>query len=305
MSVRSKDKIGYERFDLRKEGIYLLFILPAVLAYTVFTIIPLIISMMYSFTDWDATTVWANWVGLRNFRDLFSNVAISTSLKNTMFYAIVLPLLVTLVAIPLAVGLNTRMKTRNFQRAAFFFPSVPSALILGYIWSYILSPTKYGLMNTILNSMGLPTVLWLAKPGLAMASMIGVALWQNAGWHACIYLANLQSIPQSYYEAATVDGANAWQRFVHITFPQIAPSMTISVMLLFTGSLKVYDLPYSLTEGGPGYATTMMTQMIINTGLVDKQYAKSCAMSLVFFLIIVVCTVIQLTTMKRREEKLQ
>ena len=289
--------------NLKREFPYLLFILPAFLGYTTFTIVPLLNSFKYAFTNWDGFNT-AEFVGLKNFFDLFGDAPMMRALLNTLVYAVSVPLLVTLLAIPLAVLLNGKMKTRNLQRAVFFFPSVPSVLILGYLWSYMLSPTGRGLINTILGVFNIDKVLWLGKPMLAMFSIIMVSVWSQVGWHACIYLANLQSIPASYIEAARIDGASGWGIFRHITFPMLAPSMTISVMLLLTGSLKVFDLPFSLTNGGPGYSTLMVTQIIITRGVTEKLYGKATAMSVVFFFVICICTIIQLSLMKKREEKL-
>lgn len=292
-----------DRFRLRKEAPYLLFIVPAFIGYTLFVITPLVLTFRYAFTNWNGTNQ-AEWVGFANFSTAFADVTMSAAVLNTLKFAVFVPLLVTLFAIPLAVALNTNMRTRNFQRAAFFFPSVPSALILGYIWAYILNPTGAGMLNKLIVGMGGKAVLFLAKPDLAFASMVGVAVWQQVGWHACIYLANLQSIPLDYYEAAKIDGANAWQRFRAITFPSLAPSMTISVMLLLTGSLKVFDLPFSLTKGGPGYTTTMITQIIISKGITEKMYGKATALSVIFFGVIFLLTTLQLTVMKKREARL-
>lgn len=288
---------------LKKEFPYLLFILPAFLGYTTFTIVPLLNSFKYAFTNWDGFNR-AEFVGFKNFLDLFGDAPMMRALLNTLVYAVSVPLLVTALSIPLAVLLNGKMKTRNLQRAIFFFPSVPSVLILGYLWSYMLSPTGRGLINTILALFKIDKVLWLGTPVLAMVSIIMVSVWSQVGWHACIYLANLQSISSSYIEAARIDGASGWAIFRHITFPMLAPSMTISVMLLLTGSLKVFDLPFSLTNGGPGYSTLMVTQIIITRGVTEKLYGKATAMSVVFFFVICVCTVIQLYLMKKREEKL-
>ena len=292
-----------EPFKLRKEAPYLMFLLPALIAYSLFVVIPLVLSFRYAFTDWDGVNE-AAWVGLQNFQTAFKDKTMIIAMSNTFWYSIFVPLLVTALAIPLAVILNANMKTRNLQRAIFFFPSVLSALIMGYIWAYVLNPTASGMLNTILGYFGIAPVKWLARANTAFGSLIGVAVWQQMGWHACIYLANLQSIPKEYYEAATIDGANALHRFRYITFPLIAPSMTISVMLLLTGSLKVFDLPFSLTGGGPGYTTTMVTQIIITKGVSERMYGKATALSLIFFGLIFIVTVIQLTVMKRRETSL-
>jgi len=287
----------------KKELPYILFILPAFIGYTIFVITPLIQSFGYAFTNWDGHSR-ADFVGFQNFIDLVRDQQMMLALRNTLVYSAAVPILVTLFAIPLAVLLNSKMKTRNLQRAIFFFPSVPSILILGYLWSYVLNPTSRGLINTVLNFMGFDSVMWLATPNLAMLSVIIVAVWQATGWHTCIYLANLQSIPKEVLESAKIDGAKGLSIFRYITYPMLAPAMTISVMLLLTGSLGVFALPFALTGGGPGLSTTMVTQIIITRGITERLYGRATAMSLVFFLIILVCTVIQLTIMKRREERL-
>lgn len=287
---------------LKKELPYLGFILPAFIVYTVLTIFPLIQTLTLSFTDWDGFAMTdLNFVGLQNFETVFRNRAMRTALTNTISYSFVFTLLTTFFAIPLALALNSKMRTRNIQRAMFFFPSVPSAIILGYLWAFILAPHRNGLFNIVLGWFGIEPVLWLALPNTAMLSLLMVNLWNVVGWHACIYLAQLQSIPAEYYEAAKVDGASAWQRFRFVTFPMLAGAMTISVMLLLVNSLRLFDLPFALTGGGPGTATTMISQEIIRVGFIQRQYGAATAISTIFFVFISVVSIIQLTLMKRRE----
>ena len=192
------------------------------------------------------------------------------------------------------------MKTKNFQRAAFFFPSVPSALVIGFLWSYIMSPLSYGLLNRVVEFFGGKPVLWLANPKMAMVSVLFVSVWRQLGWHACIYLAQLQSISSDLYEAARIDGANGLQLFFKITVPQLKPAMVTSIMLLMISSLKVFDLPFALTGGGPGYSTTMISQVIIQRGFTDKMYGRSMSSASIFFIFVAVITVIQ---QKAGEEK--
>ena len=290
------------KVKLRKELPYLLFILPAFIVYTILTVIPLVQTLGLSFTNWDGYSMsHLSFTGLKNFRLVFADRSMKTALLNTCFYSIVFPLVTTDFAIPLSLVLNSGMKTKNLQRAVFFFPSVPSAIILGYLWAYILSPTGNGLLNKLLGLFGIHPVMWLAVPKWAMFSVLLVNLWSVVGWHACIYLAQLQSIPTEYYEAANVDGATAWQKFRYITFPMLASAMTVSVMLLLLNSMKLYDLPFALTSGGPGTSTTLVSQIIIKTGFVEKSYGKATAMSAIFFVFIAVISVIQLKLMKKRE----
>ena len=290
------------KVKLRKELPYLLFILPAFIVYTILTVIPLVQTLGLTFTNWDGYSMsHLSFTGLKNFRLVFADRSMKTALLNTCFYSIVFPLVTTVFAIPLSLVLNSGMKTKNLQRAVFFFPSVPSAIILGYLWAYILSPTGNGLLNKLLGLFGIHPVMWLAVPKWAMFSVLLVNLWSVVGWHACIYLAQLQSIPTEYYEAANVDGATAWQKFRYITFPMLASAMTVSVMLLLLNSMKLYDLPFALTSGGPGTSTTLVSQIIIKTGFVEKSYGKATAMSAIFFVFIAVISVIQLKLMKKRE----
>ena len=290
------------KVKLRKELPYLLFILPAFIVYTILTVIPLVQTLGLSFTNWDGYSMsHLSFTGLKNFRLVFADRSMKTALLNTCFYSIVFPLVTTVFAIPLSLVLNSGMKTKNLQRAVFFFPSVPSAIILGYLWAYILSPTGNGLLNKLLGLFGIHPVMWLAVPKWAMFSVLLVNLWSVVGWHACVYLAQLQSIPTEYYEAANVDGATAWQKFRYITFPMLASAMTVSVMLLLLNSMKLYDLPFALTSGGPGTSTTLVSQIIIKTGFVEKSYGKATAMSAIFFVFIAVISVIQLKLMKKRE----
>ena len=290
------------KVKLRKELPYLLFILPAFIVYTILTVIPLVQTLGLSFSNWDGYSMsHLSFTGLKNFRLVFADRSMKTALLNTCFYSIVFPLMTTVFAIPLSLVLNSGMRTKNLQRAVFFFPSVPSAIILGYLWAYILSPTGNGLLNKLLGLFGIHPVMWLAVPKWAMFSVLLVNLWSVVGWHACIYLAQLQSIPTEYYEAANVDGATAWQKFRYITFPMLASAMTVSVMLLLLNSMKLYDLPFALTSGGPGTSTTLVSQIIIKTGFVEKSYGKATAMSAIFFVFIAVISVIQLKLMKKRE----
>ena len=289
---------------LRNELPWLLLVAPAFIIYTVLTIIPLFQTFLYSFTNFSGLAPNPDFVGLDNYFRAFSTRAVSTSFSNTIIYAIAVPIIITLLAIPLALLLDTQMRTRNLQRAVFFFPSVISALFLGYIWNFVLSPSSQGLVNSLLLAFGQKKLLLLADPKTAMALLILVTVWTSTGWHACIYLANLQVIDQALFEAADIDGAGAFQKFRYITFPNLAPAMTISVLFLLLASLKVFDLPFSLTEGGPGYATTMVTQSIITEGVNSSRIGFASAMSMMFLALIALVTFFQVGVMSRREEKL-
>ena len=267
-------------------------------------IIPTISTFALSFTDYNGLSTDFSFLGLSNYISVFQNESALSSIFNSLIYGITVPVLVTLLAIPLALVLNSRIKSKNILRAIFFFPSVISTLFLGYIWKFILSSSSTGLINSIRVNAGSEPLLLLADPKYAMLFLILITVWSSTGWHACIYIANLQTISHDYYEAATLDGASGWQKFRYITLPMLAPSMTSSVLLLLTGSLKAYDLPYALTGGGPGSSTTMITQTIIEEGVTANRVGYASAMSFLFLIVIAVITVSLTRYMNMREKRL-
>lgn len=293
-----------KKFQLKREITWVLFILPTLIIYCIVTVIPTIQTFGYSFTDFNGLSQNFSFVGLKNYFKIFQNTDAITSITNSLLYGIVVPILVTGLAIPLAMALNSRIKSKNILRAVFFFPSVISSLFIGYIWKFILSPSEMGLINGIRISGGKEALLLLADSKMAMVLLVLVTVWANTGWHACIYIANLQTISGDYYEAATLDGATGWQKFRNITFPMLAPAMTSSLLLLLTSSLKAFDLPFALTNGGPGHATTMITQTIIDEGVTANQIGYASSMSFVFLVIISIITIIQTKYLNKREQRL-
>ncbi|KGE17632.1 carbohydrate ABC transporter permease [Paenibacillus wynnii] len=283
---------------------YQLFLIPILLFYTLFTIYPLIKSFIFSLTDFNGYNKNYNFVGMSNYLKIFKDDAIVSGISYTLLYAISSTVLITLVAIPLALILDQNFFTKNIHRAIFFFPSIPSGLLLAYIWGFILAPISSGVLNTVLREVfNLGPQPWLSDPNLAKLMTIIVAAWAGAGWHAVLYLAFLQGISKDYYEAASIDGAGRWGQIRHITLPLLAPAMTVSIMLLLTGGLKVFEIPFALTRGGPGFETHTITQVIVLRGISEVQYGLASAMSIVFFLIVLVITFFQVSWMQKREER--
>lgn len=293
-----------KKFQFKREFSWFLFIVPAVVIYCIVTVIPTLETIGYSFTNFNGLSADFDFVGLHNYLKIFKNDNAIQSILNSVIYGFTVPVLVTVLAIPLALALNSNIKSKNVLRVVFFFPSVISTLFIGYIWKFILSSSTMGLINGIRAAHGKEALALLSDTKLAMFLMILVAVWASVGWHACIYIANLQTISGDYYEAAYLDGATPFQRFRYITFPMLAPAMTSSVLLLLTGSLKAYDLPFALTGGGPGNATTMITQTIIDEGVTSNQVGYASSMSFLFLIIICVISMLQTTYMNRRERKL-
>ncbi|WP_420814003.1 carbohydrate ABC transporter permease [Phytoactinopolyspora endophytica] len=281
-----------------------MFLVPVAAVFVVLFAIPLGRSIYYSFTDFDGYSNEKNFVGLRNYGRIFSDSAMSAGLSFTLLFAVGTTLLVTMIAIPLAVVLDQKFFGRNVVRAVFFFPAIPSIALLGLVWTFILSPLASGVLNSTLDALfGVGPVPWLSDSTLARASTIFVGVWAQAGWHAILYLAYLQSIPGDYYEAATIDGASSRQQFFRITLPLLMPAMTVSQLLLLTGGLKVFDLPFTLTGGGPGYSTHTITQAIIQGGLAQGRFGEGSALAVVFMLVVLAVILGQLAVARRLERR--
>lgn len=290
--------------DPRRTNAYLPFLVPIGIVFVVLFLVPLAQTFYYSLTNASGYSNAMRFVGLENYRRILTDQTMLAGLTFTVLYTVGTTILITVIAIPLAVVVNRKFFGRNFVRSVFFFPAIPSLAILGLVWGYILSPLASGALNSLLQGLfSVGPFPWLSSDTLARVSVIGVALWSSAGWHAVIYLAYLQSIPADYYESATVDGSSPRQQFFHITLPLLTPAIVISQFLLLTGGLRVYDLPFTLTKGGPGYATTTITQSIITNGVSQGRYGLASALSVLFTLSVAVLVVVQLVVSRRIERR--
>lgn len=285
---------------------YQVFLIPILIIYTLFTIYPLIRSFMLSLTNFNGYSTNYDFIGLKNYARLFADNAIVSGISFTILFALATTVLVTLLAIPLALILDQNFFSKNVLRAVFFFPSIPSGLLLAFIWGFIFAPIPSGILNTFLRELfGMSAQPWLSDPLLAKISTIVVAVWATTGWHAVIYLAFLQSISKDFFEAAAIDGASKWQQIRYITIPLLAPAMTVSVLLLITNGLKVYEIPFALTNGGPGFETHTITQVIVLRGISEAQFGLASAISVIFFLIVLVIGFVQFNLMQKREDRMQ
>lgn len=270
--------------------------------FVVLYAIPFGQSLYLSFSDSSAVNRDPNFIGFENYRRIFNDSAMTSALFFTVLFTVATTVAITAIAIPLAVILNTKLIGRNFVRSAFFFPAIPSIAVLGLVWGLILSPLGSGLLNSVLNSLfGIDAIPWLAESNLARFSVILVGIWQFTGWHALLYLAYLQSISHDLYEAATVDGASKTRQFFSLTLPLLAPAMTVSWLLLLTGGLRVYELPFTMTGGGPGYSTYTITQSIIDRGLAEAEYGQASALAVIFLVISGAVVAVQMWYSSRME----
>ncbi|GHO96395.1 sugar ABC transporter permease [Reticulibacter mediterranei] len=290
---------------LRQFRVQSLFLLPALVIFTAFVIYPLLGSLYYSLTDWDGLAPDLHFVGLANFQQLLSDPTVLTDLKNTLVFAAGVMVLQNGLALLFAIMLDGLLRRLTFLRVLFLIPAMLSALAIGYIWSYIYTP-EFGFLNTFLGRIGLATWQqdWLGNAHLTLTSLILTNTWEWTGFSMVIFLAGLQAVPGELYEAANIDGTSGWQRFRHITFPLIAPSVTVNVVLTLIGSMKVFDLIFVMTNGGPGDASESLALRLYKEAFTLNHFGYGTAVGIVMSVLILALSVLNLRLLRKREVEL-
>ena len=281
---------------------FVIFILPALIIYLLFSITPFLYTIYYSFTDY--TDINLHFVGLKNYIKVLQTPVMLAAIKNSVIYAILLTGFQTLLGLPLAFVLNQKLKSRNLLRAVFFFPAVFSSLIIGYLWNFIMSSSDFGLINNILHQLGLGTLNFFTSKN-ALYSVILTQIWQWTGWAMVIFLANLQSISPDLYEAAEIDGANGLKKFMYVTLPLMCPSVKIVIVTGLIGGMKVFDIIYSMTSGGPGDATQTVMTVMMKKGISEGFYSTGSAFGVCFFIIVLAISAIVTKLMGKWSEAIQ
>ena len=238
-------------------------IIPGMAIFGIFFILPTLLSFFFSLTVWNLQE-W-RFVGLDNFKMFFAEPSLRGAITNTLIYAVLTSGFKTALALVIAVGLASKLPTRNFLRSVIFFPTIVSTVAIGIVFSSLMHP-KRGVINAALAVLGIAGPDWLGNGNLALYSVIMVDIWRGIGMAMMIYLAGISAIPIEYGEALVVDGGNAWDEFRHITLPLLRPSMNSVIILSFIGGLRSFDLIWAMTGGGPGFATEILSS------LVYKQY---------------------------------
>ena len=284
---------------------FVIFILPALIIYLLFSITPFLYTIYYSFTDYtDMNPINLHFVGLKNYIKVLQTPVMLAAIKNSVIYAILLTGFQTLLGLPLAFVLNQKLKSRNWLRAVFFFPAVFSSLIIGYLWNFIMSSSDFGLINNILHQLGLGTLNFFTSKN-ALYSVILTQIWQWTGWAMVIFLANLQSISPDLYEAAEIDGANGLKKFMYVTLPLMCPSVKIVIVTGLIGGMKVFDIIYSMTSGGPGDATQTVMTVMMKKGISEGFYSTGSAFGVCFFIIVLAISAIVTKLMGKWSEAIQ
>ena len=276
-----------------------LFLAPTVIGLGLFTFLPILASIVLAFFSWDIITP-PRFVGLENFADIAADPTIRVSFLNTIGFVVVAVTLQLAVALVLAVLVNTKMPglLKSFFRSVLFFPLVLSAASVSIIMGYLFNE-NFGLVNHILNLLGMADVPWLTSTHGAMIVVILVYVWQNFGFSFLLFLGGLSSIPKEVYEAAQVDGATGWKQFWRITFPLVSPTTLVASVMAIISALQIFDQPYVLTRGGPGDSTRTAVMVIYESAFKQLEFGKASAIGIVLTILIMLVTALQFRLSRR------
>ena len=278
------------------------FAVPAMAIYAFIVLYPSLAGAFYAFTDWTGIGSF-KWVGLENFKSLFSDEQSLGALRNTILLTVFIVIVQNAVGLALAIGVHTRIKSRYLLRTIFFAPAVLSSIVIAFLWKYMFNPQPDAGINALLGFFGLDFLQqnWLGDPSVALWAIGLTVVWQFAGYSMVIFLAALQGIPKELEEAAAIDGAGRYARFRHIVLPLIAPAMTINLTLSTIGGLKLFDQVFAITGGGPGYSTETLSTLIYKQAFVFGQYGYSTAVALVLAILVSALALVQMRYLQSRE----
>ena len=276
------------KFKRRDLAIGLLFISPWLVGFILWTLYPLVSSLYYSFTRYDLLRP-AQWIGFDNYIELFTDdPQFYTVIYNTLYYVVLSAPLGVISAFLMAALLNTKIAARPFFRAIFFFPAIVPTVVVAVVWQFLLN-IQFGAINSVLQGLGLPVIPFLSSPELAKPSLIMIYMWAQ-GNAIVIFLATLQDVPRSLYEAATVDGANALQKFWNITIPMCTPVILFNLIMGFIDGFQSFTLPWLLTGGGPSNSTEFYALYLYRNAFAYLRMGKASAMAWLLFIVIILFT---------------
>lgn len=280
---------------------FLLITIPILALFVCFNTIPLIRGVIYSFTNFKGFGSY-DWVGLRNYADLFTDARVGKSYLFTFKLAIASTIVVNVISLILALALNGRIRAKSFFRGAYFLPNILGALVVGYIFNYFFTYILPA-MGAMIGSESLSKSI-LSNPDSAWIGIVIVCAWQAIAMNTIIYISGLQTVPEDVYEAGGLDGATGWKQFRYLTFPLIIPFFSINRVLCVKNFLMVFDQIMALTKGGPAQSTESISYLIYNNGMSGGQFGFQSANAVIFFLVIVTVSVAQMKFTGKKEEQL-
>ncbi len=281
------------------------FIAPALVLYLLFIVVPTLSSVYYSFTSWDGISPNIRFIGLANYKEIFTSSRFGNALKNTIVLTVFISVFENVIALLLALLVDRVFIAKNFFRSLFYIPVLISGIVSGFIWK-VMYNYNFGVFNSILEKIGLESLCqdWLGDTRFTLLAIGVVLVWKGAGYYMVIYLASLQSISSDVLEAAEIDGANAFQKFFRITMPLISGAFTINFTLSLINGLKVFDQINVMTDGGPGFTSETLVYLLYKVGFNEGRQGFGTAVGLVLLFLIIILNSVQQKFLKSREVQL-
>ncbi|MFC0471773.1 carbohydrate ABC transporter permease [Halalkalibacter kiskunsagensis] len=281
------------KWQLMKKNVHAyVLLLPFLLIYTIFTLFPVAQGFVVSFYDWQILGD-KTFVGLKNYIKVFNDPVFYSSMSHTLLFVLLSTPILILVGFILALIVHQPIRGQVVFRLIFFLPMVLAVSVVASVWKAVLSGYT-GLVNFLLGLLGMPSeILWLGEPVLAWVSIIVITVWWTAGFNMVLYLAGLQDIPDELYEASKIDGATAWQRLRFITIPMLKGITLLVTFLQIVASFKIFSQVYLVTQGGPAGSTRTIIQYVYEEGFQKYAFGTASAMSYIFFIVLLLCTLIQ------------
>lgn len=291
-----------EKNTKKFDRVAFMFIAPAFVLFTMFVIIPTVSSVYYSFTSWDGISTDIKFIGLANYKEIFTSARFGNALKNTAILTVFISIFENVIALAFALMVDHVRWGKNFFRSAFYIPVLISGIVSGFIWK-IMYNYNFGTFNSLLQGVGLGEYRqdWLGNTALTLLMIGLVLIWKGAGYYMIIYLASLQGVPTELIEAAEIDGASAWQRFKSITVPLISGAFTINFTLSLIKGLKVFDEINVMTDGGPGFTSETLVYLLYKVGFNEGRQGFGTAVGIMLLFIIIILNTLQQKFLRSRE----
>lgn len=299
MSVFSVPRLRANAREWRESVWFLLLVGPNLLLLAAFTFWPMIYNAYLSTISWNFLSPIRRFVGLRNYETVLSSEIFRVVLINTAVFTVVSVAATMALGLGLALLLNQPLRWREGTRAVLFTPTVLSGAAIAIVWIYIFDP-RFGLLAQILGWFGILSPNWLADPNWAMAALLIVYIWKNTGYAVVIYLAGLQTIDRTLYEAARIDGAGPWGQFWHVTLPGLSPIIFFLLVTSILACFQAFDIIRVMTDGGPVNATNMLVYHLYERGFIQSQAGPAGVVAMVMFVLMLILTLLQLRFLERR-----
>ena len=280
---------------------FMMITIPVLVLFFVFNTLPLIKGFMYSFTNFKGYGSY-DWVGLRNYIDLFQDARVGKSYLFTFKFALVGTIIVNVLSLIMALALNSRIKFKSALRGIYFIPNILGGLVIGYIFGFIFTYILPAAGKAA--GIGFLSSSWLSSTKWAWFAIVVVAAWQSIAMNTIIYISGLQTVPEDVYEAGSIDGATGWTKFKSLTFPLIMPFFSINMVLCMKNFLMAFDQIVALTNGGPAQSTESISYLIYKNGMDGGQFGFQSANAVLSFVVIAAISVFQLTVLGKKEEQL-